>query len=108
MKLGIAVDVARGMCYLHQLPWPIIHRDLNSRNILIDEQGGAVVSDFGGMTSALRTSLSYSLWYFMVACIHVESRYLKASDDDDLTKQPGVSCIYDSALIISVCICSRV
>ncbi|XP_062515755.1 serine/threonine-protein kinase TNNI3K-like [Corticium candelabrum] len=65
VKLGIAVDVARGMCYLHQLPWPIIHRDLNSRNILIDEQGGAVVSDFG------------------------ESRYLKASDDDDLTKQPG-------------------
>jgi serine/threonine-protein kinase TNNI3K len=48
VKLGIAVDVARGMCYLHQLPQPIIHRDLNSRNILVDEHGGAVVSDFGG------------------------------------------------------------
>jgi serine/threonine-protein kinase TNNI3K len=69
VKLGIAVDVARGMCYLHQLPQPIIHRDLNSRNILVDEHGGAVVSDFG------------------------ESRYLKLAEDDNLTKQPGVSCL---------------
>jgi serine/threonine-protein kinase TNNI3K len=56
-KLGIAHDVARGLHYLHSLPEPIIHRDLNSHNILIHEQAGApgpdvhqgraVVADFG-------------------------------------------------------------
>ena len=37
-KLGIAQDVSRGLHYLHNLPEPIIHRDLNSHNILIHEQ----------------------------------------------------------------------
>lgn len=42
------MDVAKGMAYLHNLPQPIIHRDLNSHNILLDENGHAVVADFGG------------------------------------------------------------
>ena len=50
-KLTIASDVARGMAYLHNLPQPIIHRDLNSHNILLDENGHAVVADFGGCVS---------------------------------------------------------
>ena len=36
-KLDIALDVARGMDYLHTLPPPIIHRDLNSHNILLGD-----------------------------------------------------------------------
>ena len=48
-KLTIALDVAKGMDYLHTLPQPIIHRDLNSHNILLDEHGRAIVADFGGM-----------------------------------------------------------
>ncbi|KAH3801175.1 hypothetical protein DPMN_154822 [Dreissena polymorpha] len=47
-KLIIATDVARGMKYLHTLPQPIIHRDLNSQNILLEENGRAIVADFGG------------------------------------------------------------
>lgn len=47
-KLTVATDVAKGMAYLHNLPQPIIHRDLNSHNILLDENGHAVVADFGG------------------------------------------------------------
>ena len=47
-KLTIATDVAKGMFYLHNLPQPIIHRDLNSQNILLEENGRAVVADFGG------------------------------------------------------------
>ncbi|XP_016284348.2 serine/threonine-protein kinase TNNI3K isoform X3 [Monodelphis domestica] len=64
-KLIIAVDVAKGMEYLHNLTQPIIHRDLNSHNILLYEDGHAVVSDFG------------------------ESRFLQSPDEDNLTKQPG-------------------
>ncbi|XP_078524798.1 serine/threonine-protein kinase TNNI3K isoform X2 [Lissotriton helveticus] len=64
-KLIIAVDVAKGMEYLHNLTYPIIHRDLNSHNILLYEDGHAVVADFG------------------------ESRFLQSLDEDNMTKQPG-------------------
>ncbi|XP_062047530.1 serine/threonine-protein kinase TNNI3K isoform X2 [Lepus europaeus] len=64
-KLIIAVDVAKGMEYLHNLKQPIIHRDLNSHNILLYEDGHAVVADFG------------------------ESRFLQSLDEDNMTKQPG-------------------
>lgn len=63
-KLTIATDVSKGMAYLHNLTQPIIHRDLNSHNILLDENGHAVVADFG------------------------ESRFL-LSEEDNMTKQPG-------------------
>ncbi|XP_064617011.1 serine/threonine-protein kinase TNNI3K-like [Liolophura sinensis] len=64
-KLTIAYDVAKGMEYLHNLPQPIIHRDLNSHNILLDENGHALVADFG------------------------ESRFLRSTEEDNMTKQPG-------------------
>lgn len=64
-KLIIAIDVAKGMEYLHNLTQPIIHRDLNSHNILLYEDGHAVVADFG------------------------ESRFLQSVDEDNMTKQPG-------------------
>ncbi|XP_067369788.1 serine/threonine-protein kinase TNNI3K isoform X2 [Channa argus] len=64
-KLIIAIDVAKGMEYLHNLTQPIIHRDLNSHNILLYEDGHAVVADFG------------------------ESRFLQSMDEDNMTKQPG-------------------
>ncbi|KAL4218676.1 Serine/threonine-protein kinase tnni3k [Mactra antiquata] len=63
-KLIIASDVAKGMNYLHNLTQPVIHRDLNSQNILLDENGRAIVADFG------------------------ESQFLRTMDDN-MTKQPG-------------------
>lgn len=36
-RLRIAVDVAEGMLYLHSRDEPIIHRDLKSHNIFIQE-----------------------------------------------------------------------
>ncbi|XP_057840206.2 serine/threonine-protein kinase VIK isoform X2 [Cryptomeria japonica] len=43
-----ALDIARGMNYLHQhKPTPIIHRDLTPRNVLQDEEGHLKVTDFG-------------------------------------------------------------
>ncbi len=37
IRLKIAQDVARGMNYLHKMEPPIIHRDLKSHNLLVDE-----------------------------------------------------------------------
>ncbi|XP_021281150.1 LOW QUALITY PROTEIN: serine/threonine-protein kinase STY8-like [Herrania umbratica] len=46
--LAYALDIARGMNYLHQhRPHAIIHRDLTPRNVLQDEAGRLKVTDFG-------------------------------------------------------------
>uniref|UniRef100_A0A1I7UJQ2 Protein kinase domain-containing protein n=1 Tax=Caenorhabditis tropicalis TaxID=1561998 RepID=A0A1I7UJQ2_9PELO len=65
-RLRISLDVARGMRYLHEsAAKPVIHRDLNSHNILIHSDGRSVVADFG------------------------ESRFASQREDENLTKQPG-------------------
>lgn len=43
----MALDVARGMNYLHCRKPPIIHRDLKSSNLLVDKNWTVKVGDFG-------------------------------------------------------------
>ncbi|KAL0393326.1 UNVERIFIED_CONTAM: putative serine/threonine-protein kinase SIS8 [Sesamum radiatum] len=46
-RIHMALDIARGMNYLHHLNPPIIHRDLKSSNLLVDRNWTVKVGDFG-------------------------------------------------------------
>ncbi|XP_022930484.1 tyrosine kinase receptor Cad96Ca-like isoform X2 [Cucurbita moschata] len=46
-RVHMALDIARGMNYLHHCNPPIIHRDLKSSNLLIDRNWTVKVGDFG-------------------------------------------------------------
>ncbi|KAJ8449300.1 hypothetical protein Cgig2_002432 [Carnegiea gigantea] len=46
-RLKMALDVAKGMNYLHRRHPPIVHRDLKSSNLLVDKNWTVKVGDFG-------------------------------------------------------------
>ncbi|KAJ9559171.1 hypothetical protein OSB04_013785 [Centaurea solstitialis] len=57
-RLKMAFDVAKGMNYLHKRNPPIVHRDLKSPNLLVDENYTVKVCDFGLSRLKANTFLS--------------------------------------------------
>ncbi|KAL4422764.1 hypothetical protein ABPG75_008961 [Micractinium tetrahymenae] len=47
LQRSVAVSVARGMAYLHSRTPPLLHLDLKSPNILLDERWRVKIADFG-------------------------------------------------------------
>ena len=46
-RLNLALEIAKGINYLHSFNPPILHRDLKSLNILLDKNYVAKIADFG-------------------------------------------------------------
>jgi serine/threonine protein kinase len=81
LRFQLAIDVARGMAYLHTSTPPIVHRDLKSLNVLCGRNFRAKVADFGlsrltesaklepGTGVSLMTTVSDMFFFFFLMCV---------------------------------------
>ncbi|XWS12452.1 hypothetical protein CRYUN_Cryun37aG0089900 [Craigia yunnanensis] len=77
-----ALDIARGMNYLHENKLaPIIHRDLEPSNILRDDSGHLKVADFG-VSKLLTVKEDKPLTCLETSCRYVAPEVLKNDDYD--------------------------
>jgi eukaryotic-like serine/threonine-protein kinase len=53
---GIGRQLVGIVSYIHSLRPPVIHRDINPRNIVVREDGAVFLVDFGGVQDAVRLS----------------------------------------------------
>ncbi|RHZ01625.1 hypothetical protein DYB37_005910 [Aphanomyces astaci] len=79
-KLHCIQSIAEGLAYLHA--FPIIHRDLKSRNVLLDSAKGTKLTDFGGSreetTSTMTAGVGTYRW--MAPEVLLSHRYTTAAD----------------------------
>lgn len=84
-----ALDIAKGMNYLHQhKPDPIVHRDLKPRNLLLHEAGYLKVADFGlgKLLDASEASKQYAMtgetgsYRYMAPEVFLHKAYDKSVD----------------------------
>ncbi|POM74232.1 TKL protein kinase [Phytophthora palmivora] len=65
-KTSVAFQVCQALTYLHSLKPPVIHRDLKSRNILLNEAMDAKLTDFGiskeRHNQSMTTGVGTTLW----------------------------------------------
>ncbi|KAG2483816.1 hypothetical protein HYH03_017339 [Edaphochlamys debaryana] len=57
-RLGMAMDIAKGMEYLHNCKPVLVHRDLKSPNLLVDRDWTVKVCDFGLSQVKMNTFLT--------------------------------------------------
>jgi len=58
VKHRLCLEVAYGLSFLHEHSPPIVHRDLKSRNVLLDEFWNAKICDFGLSRTMTHTAVS--------------------------------------------------
>jgi len=72
-RLGMALDAARGLTFLHSQRPRVVHRDFKSLNLLVNDQWHVKVTDFGKIyyhrTSLSVTTYGVELSYVPMLCV---------------------------------------
>ncbi|KAG6611919.1 TKL protein kinase [Phytophthora cinnamomi] len=81
-KLKIALHVAEGLTYLHDMDPTVLHRDLKSKNILLNKDLDAKLTDFGVSRESaditMTAGVGTSLW--MAPEVMIGDRYNEKAD----------------------------
>ncbi|RLN54950.1 hypothetical protein BBP00_00008709 [Phytophthora kernoviae] len=81
-KLKIALHIVEGLTYLHALNPPVLHRDLKSKNILLNKHLDAKLTDFGVSRESadvtMTAGVGTSLW--MAPEVMIGDRYNEKAD----------------------------
>ncbi|KAF0719231.1 Aste57867_1186 [Aphanomyces stellatus] len=81
-KLTCALSVIYGLAYLHTLDMPVIHRDIKSRNVVLDSVHGTKLTDFGVSREDSSETMTVGIGTFrwMAPEILTDSHYSLAAD----------------------------
>ncbi|KAJ3270087.1 hypothetical protein HDV01_000581 [Terramyces sp. JEL0728] len=63
-SLKLAVQVAKGLVYLHELKPPVVHGNLKTSNILLWDKNSITLSDFGFSKSIFQKTVAQPLHYY--------------------------------------------
>jgi serine/threonine-protein kinase TNNI3K len=81
-KIKIVCDIAKGLTYLHSLNPVVVHRDLKSRNVLLDKNLIAKLTDFGvsreSVDHTMTAGVGTGLW--MAPEVMTGERYNEKAD----------------------------
>ncbi|KAL6911574.1 hypothetical protein ACP4OV_000379 [Aristida adscensionis] len=78
-RLQIALGAAQGLAYLHHECNPrIVHRDVKSKNILLDQDYVAHIADFG-IAKSLNVSKTHTSTYVMGTIGYIDPEYARTS-----------------------------
>lgn len=79
----LALDVAKGLIFLHTASPPLLHRDLKSANCLIDSTFHVKICDFGlaqAKESTLKDTAAFGTFPYMAPEVITEQKYSVKSD----------------------------
>lgn len=82
LRTRIILNIARGMCYLHERVPPILHRDLTPKNLLLDRHYTAKVADFGLSKIGLNEKMTAAVGYlpFQAPEVFMGNDYTEKAD----------------------------